>query len=273
MTITTQQGVVDGLQYPVKFTKFVGSSSFGNRPRSWWQVAGYPTSAATPAVGLAGAALTSYAGQIPFNNPVSGNTYLAQLDLVPQSAIGLNVHSSMTLLCDRLWHNNAINVSVTTTQTINSVTWPARDNNQSINGEGIYIALEVTTATGAGANVPEITYTNSAGTGGRVGRPVVTYPGTSGASSFYFFGLQAGDTGVRSVQLYRNSVTMTSGAVSLVALRVIGATASPVSRVAKKDALALGFPRLWNDSVPFLVGVSKVVDNHSLHGTLRFAQG
>jgi len=272
MAITTQQGVIDGLQYPVNFTKLVGAGSMGNRPRSWWQVAGYPAAAATPAVGLAGAALTSYAGQIPFNNPVSGNTYLAQLDLVPQSAIGLNVHSSMTLLCDRLWHNNAINVSVTTTQTINSVTWPARDNNQSINGEGIYIALEVTAVTGAGANVPEITYTNSAGTGGRVGRPVASYQTTS-AGALFFFGLEAGDTGVRSVQLYRNSVTMTSGAVSLVALRVIGATASTFSRVAKKDALALGFPRLWNDSVPFFIGVSKVNDNHSLHGTLRFAQG
>jgi hypothetical protein len=178
------------------------------------------------------------------------------------------------ILADRLWHNSGIVVTTTTAQTINSVAWPARDKNGATLGEGVYIGLEVSTATGAGASVISISYTNSAGTAGRTGTAIPLYAATSVAGSFYIFGLQAGDTGVRSVQTYTSTVSMTSGVVHLVAFRylsVLPLVAAAVPSIS--DAVTGGLPREYDTTVPFLLYQPQATTTTQLTGGVIHTQG
>lgn len=220
MAITTLQGAIDGLA-PITFCQKVGAQSAGALAFSYWYSAGYPAPATANASGLAGAVCNSSTpGAIPFPTPPAGaNTYLGKIgggNYQERTIVGASFH-----LIDRLWHNSGLSPTLTTAQTVNSVAWPARDSNGTSNGEDVYIALELSTATGAGANVPTISYTNSDGVAGRTATLISAYGATSRTGSWFVFGLQAGDVGVRSVQTYTNSVSMTSGNVHLVAFRVI----------------------------------------------------
>lgn len=79
MAITTLDGVLAGALPPVTFMKAATPTLVAGRPHSLFYLAGMPGAAVAPTPGLAGAALTSYAGQLPFSNPPSGNSYLARL--------------------------------------------------------------------------------------------------------------------------------------------------------------------------------------------------
>jgi hypothetical protein len=143
---------------PQPFIK-IGAATVAGRFYSPFYVTGFPGAAATPAPGLAGAALTTYAGQLPFSNPITGNSYLARFSAV-SSATG------RLMLCDRLWHNSGIATNSTAAQTVNSVTWPARDALGNTNGEDVLVGVEVTAATTNNSNCT-MSYTNSAGTAAR----------------------------------------------------------------------------------------------------------
>lgn len=70
----------------------------------------------------------------------------------------------------------------------------------------------------------------------------------------YFIGLQAGDTGVRSVQSLTLSATWTSGTINLVAYRLIAALEIPVAGTPNAiDLVTGGMPRIYDDTVPWLV--------------------
>lgn len=124
-------------------------------------------------------------------------------------------------LWDVLWVNSGLSVTTTTGQTINSVTLPARDLNGSTNGEGVYIGIYAVAALGNAGVVSNstITYTNSAGTGSRTATLSATvpqnFPATPVIGTVVWFELQAGDTGVRSIQTVTLNTTLTSGTASV----------------------------------------------------------
>ena len=99
---------------------------------------GFPGAWAVGTSGLAGRATDGTAagdaGCIPWQNPSSGSIYLTQFTMSSSVA-----HHH--LLFDCLWVNNAIVVTTTTAQTINSVAFPARDVNGSTNGEGVMVGI------------------------------------------------------------------------------------------------------------------------------------
>src|SRR3990167_1943690 len=200
------------MQPPEDFAKTGAGTQVVGRWYSPFYVAGRPGPAAVPSPGLAGAALTTYSSDLPFANGAA-DQYLARL-----SAFSVTIGT--LLLCDRLWHNSGIVVTQTSAQTINSVAWPARDNTASTDGAGIRIGLEVSTITGAGASVVTCVYTNQAGTGAKTATCRPAYTAASVVGTFYDFSLAAGDSGVRSIQTYASTVSMTSGAIHLVAYRV-----------------------------------------------------
>lgn len=251
MAITSKATLQTGLQRNKNLIKTLTAATVTR----WWSsfyAAGIPAAAVAPTPGLAGAALTSYGGQIPFENPVSGNAYLASIVENSGSVAG----SMMMIVADRLWHNSGFTITITTAQTVNSVAWPARDANASTNGEGVYIGVEVSGATGAGTPTLTMSYTNQAGTAGRTATNVLATIASAAQGSFWVLGLQAGDTGVRSVQSFTLSATWTSGTIHLVAFRILamipitGHTAGLNSR---ENAISLGMPRMYNDSVPFFL--------------------
>lgn len=278
MAITTLAGVESGLTAPVIAAKSSsGSANGGGQFVSSFYSAGYPVAATAPTPGLSGAALTSYTGQLPFTNPTSGNTYLAAFR---QAFFASTASSSQrtTMLVDRLWHNSGLDRTLTTAQTVNSVAWPARDINGSTNGEGVYLAIEVSTTMGTGTPSLTVSYTNSAGTSGRTGVGIYDpVRASSPTGQWFLIGLEAGDVGVQSVQSITFSASWgTSGVLHLVAYRPIAIinNASAPNNYAVDDALTLAMPQLWNDSV--LQTVAICAGNGSVDGgplLFQYTQG
>ena len=267
MAITSVDTALAGMKPPEYFAKALSGTLVAGRPMNLNYLAGVPGAMAANAAGLTGAALTSYAGQIPIP-AASGNTHLARFSGVSSAQGGV------LLLCDRLWHNSGLVVTTTTAQTVNSVAWPARDSNGTTNGEDVIIGLEIMTATGAGAATPSIVYTNSANAGTKTGTMQVTYAASSIAGTFYPFSLAAGDVGVRSIQSCTLGVSMTSGSIALVAYRVLASLELSAAGIPNAvDALTSGMPRLYDTSVPFLLYIPQTTTTTLTTGTVVYTQG
>lgn len=269
MAITTLDGMLASLLPPIPFAKALSGAFKGAGIwHSSFYLAGTPGAAVAPTPGLGGAALTSYAGQVPFPAAVGGkNIHLARLDVNHSASIGA------FMVMDRLWHNSGFVVTSTAAQTINSVALPARDRDGATDGVGVNLAMEVTTVLGAGTPTFTVSYTNSAGVSGRIGTigPIST---TSPVGTFYTMDLQAGDIGVRSVQTITSSATMTSGAVSFVLYRrVTMCPTGAANNVVTMNAVDLGLPRFYDSSVPFVVYVPTATSTTSVDAGFTWAQG
>jgi hypothetical protein len=267
MAITTLDLALAGMKPPAYFAKAVTGTLVAGRPFSPFYLAGVPGAATAPSPGLSGAALTSYAGQLPIP-AASGNTHLAGFSGVSSAQAGV------LLLCDRLWHNSGFTITSTGAQTVNSAAWPARDSNGSTNGVGVILGVEVSGATGAGTPTITVGYTNDANASGKTATNSVATAASSAAGTFYPIGLAAGDTGVRSVQTLTLSATWTSGTIHLVAYRVLASLVlSAAGRGDAIDALTSGMPRCYDTTVPFLIFVPQTTTTTQLSGTAVFTQG
>jgi hypothetical protein len=216
-----------------------------------------PGAAAVPTPGLAGESLTQYGGQIPWANPPLGQSRLLRLAAAASAAGRL-------IVCDRLWHNSGIVITQTSAQTINSTTWPARcpvgSGEPNTNGLFIGLALEASTAIGGGAVTnTTATYTNQGGVANRTA--TLSWPATAAAGTFVEFNLQAGDTGVRSVQ-----------SLTLVAYRRIFALELPDLSGRSEDALTSGYPRFFDDSVLFFLWHPTATTSVTICGEIQATQ-
>lgn len=267
MAITTIDGVLAGALPPKPYYKALSGALVAGRPFSPFYAAGIPGAAVAPSPGMSGAALTSYAGQIPFPSIAAGKRYLSRF-------AGQATIAGTLLLCDRLWHNSGITITSATAQTVNSATWPARDSNGSINGEDILIGLEVRGATGAGTPTLTLSYTNSAGTSGRTATNAVSTVASSLTGSFYPFSLAAGDVGVQSIQTYTQSATWTSGTVHLVAYRVLAALEISNANTGNAvDSLTSGFPELFANTVPFILFIPSTTTSSNIFANVVYTDG
>ena len=267
MAITTLDGAIAGMQAPQWFSKAVTGTMVAGRMHSVFFQAGIPGAAAVPSPGLSGASLTTYAGQIPFSNPVSGNSYLAKFS-------GSATIAGRLMICDRLWHNSGLVISTTTAQTINSVAWPARDINGTINGEDVYIGVEFSTAGTAGTPTPTMVYVNSGGTPTKTGTSTVAWTAATEIGGFYQMGLAAGDTGVKSITSFTLGSSLTSAVIHLVAYRVLATIDLTQPLVSNSvDALTSGFPRLFDNTVPFVIFVPSTTTTSNINGEFIYTQG
>jgi hypothetical protein len=268
VAITGVDSLIAGLLAPREVSKAAFTGEAAGERHSSFYLAGLPGAAAAPSPGVNGAALTTYAGQIDFPAAVSGaNVYLAGLDVVQGANVG-----SVALL-DRLWHNSGLTVTTTTSQSITSPAWPARDIAGSTNGAGIGVAIEVSTATTNGSAITNTTlsYTNSDGTAGKTGT-ITSFPATAVAGTFVPFALAAGDKGVRSVQSVTLGTSYGGGAIHLVAYRPIAVVGTPVAGVSVP--LAPGRPvRMYDTSVPWLVYVLAGTAGGVVSALVQYTQG
>lgn len=249
MSISTVQGAINGRQRQVDFSK-ASPVMVAARPASYFYSAGFPAAAAAPTPGIGGEVLTSYAGQLPFTNPASGNSYLSRF----QATAGV---AGTLLICDRLWHNSGIDVTSTSEQVFtSSAQIPARDANGTNAGEEVFAAIEVSTVTGAGTPVATLKYTNSDGTPGQTAITAQPLVATSVAGTFYPFALAAGDKGIQKAESLTLNATWTSGTIHVVLFRVIARLEIPFNNTSNMiDAITGGFPRMYDNSVPFLVAI------------------
>lgn len=222
-----------GYKYPIIRTGT--SDASGSAMRLYWDQGG----CIVPGPGtinstIGGAVLAkTTAGALPFENFNPGQSaklsYMSLFSDVP----------SIFLFIDILWQcsvtsaGTVFDITSTATQTINSVAWPPRDDNGSINGEGVYIAVISRGGWSAGTVTFSINYTNSKGVANRTGLDP-SYANNPINARYEPFSLQAGDTGVRSVQtLTLTSTTATFGTFYLIAFR-------PIALVTHLDSLNYG---------------------------------
>ena len=290
MAISTLAGANSGLKPPYYFRKVGTAMEAANIFHSYFYSTGEPAAAAVPSPGINGAPLTTYAGQIPFNNPSAGNSYLSRFICQSFGNVGIGP----LFLFDRLWHNSGLVVTTTTEQLIVSGAMPARDFSATTNGVDLMVAIEVSTATTNVAPVTTTTlnYTNAVGTAGRVGT-ITSFPLTAAAGTFVPFELQAGDTGVRSIQGITLGVSYVTGAIHLVVYRALDMMALalapghlsgsfipsvPVNnrrvQYPGRDLFSSGFVRMFDSTVPFMVGVATGTTATDLRaGIFEVAQG
>jgi hypothetical protein len=277
VAITTLDGALAGMQVPQPFAKAVTPTLVAGRPASLWYLAGNPGAASAPANTANGVALSSssalVSGQIPHYDPGSGNSYLARFS-------GNAGQAGTLLLCDRLMQiagnssGSALSVTSTSAQTINSTTLPARDRAGSTNGDTVLAALEIVAAMGAGTPTLTLGYTNQAGSSGKSATNIDSVIASSAIGAFYRLGLQAGDTGIQSIQSLTLSATMTSGTIALVLYRVLASLELAGAFIPNAiDALTSGFPRLFNGTVPFLVFIPNTTTAVNVSGSYVETQG
>ena len=270
MAITTLDGAISGMQWPRFIAKAVTPTLVAGRTWSTWALGGNPGAGSFDTT-LAGVALSSTSaqvnGQIPFTNPVSGNTYLARFQ-------GAATISGTLILADRLWHNGGFTITTTTAQTVNSAALPARDAAGTTNGDGVLCGIEVSAACGAAAPAPTISYTNQAGTATRSAGLAFATANSPAAGSFFPFGLQAGDSGIRSIQSLTLGTSWVSGTINLVMYRPLVSIELTAAYVpAAVDALTSGFPRLFDGTVPFILFIPSTTTASNISGQVVWTQG
>ncbi len=269
MAITGYNDLVTSLLPPQQLLKASFTGQAAGQLHSSLYLAGLPGAAAAPSPGINGAALTTYTGQIPFPATSGATTiYLAGMDAECSANVG------GVMLCDRLWHNSGTVVTTTTGQSITFPTLPARDSNGATAGVGIQLAMEVTTTLGTAAPVTNCTatYTNSANTAGQTAT-LTSIPTAAVAGTFLPFNLAAGDVGVRSVQTITLGTTLVSGAISLVAYRVLAMIPISAVNIPTREGWAqVGLPVLYNTSVPWMVYVLSGTAGGQVIGNITYAQ-
>lgn len=276
MAITTIDGALAGMRPPMFFSKAVTATLVAGRPASLWSLAGSPGAGSFDTT-LNGVTLSSTSalvnGQIPHYNPASGNAYLARFAAKANQA-------GVVMLMDRLWHNGGFTITSTAAQNITSPTWPSRcptsgtDDTPATTGHAVMLAVEVSAATGAGTPTITISYTNQAGTASRSATNIIATVASSAIGATYFIGLQAGDTGVRSVQSLTLSATWTSGTINLVAYRLITSVTCGAAFVdGEADILTGGRPILYDGTVPWLVFQPNTTTASNISGVYQETHG
>jgi hypothetical protein len=166
-----------------------------------------------------------------------------------------------------------VNVTVAGTAATVYIGIPPRDDDGSRNGKDAFLAYEVSGTMGAGTPTLTATYVNSAGTAGQV-TPSITLATTMIQGAFIPLPLATGDQGVRAVYSHTKNATQTSGTYHLVMYKVKAVLGLPIPGVgAGIDAITAGFPRLWDNTVPFLVWIPATTTAPTVSGRMVVAQG
>lgn len=235
---------------------------------SHFNTTGFPGVWTPGTPGAAGATMTSAdTGCLPFANASSGGIYLTGLSGVLSVAGGF-------WLVDMLWYNTGLSVTTTTAQSVNSVTFPARDLNGSTNGAGVEFGILVTTAT---TNVSAVTnttasYTDQDGNSGATAT-IASFPATAVLGTVVPFQLAAGDSGVRSIQSVTLGTSYGGGAISIVAFRRIAYVPCPLANAGGTLAFESNpGVRLYDNSCLHLWQLPSATTATTLQGVATFAE-
>lgn len=267
MAITTLDGALAGMQPPREFYKILTGTMVAGRPHSLFYLAGIPCLGAAPTPGIGGEVLTTLTGQIPFTNPSSGNTYLARF-------LGQATIAGTLLLCDRLWQNSGIDITSNTEQTFtSSAQIPARDQDGTNAGVGVFAGVEVSTVTGAGTPTLTLKYTDQSGNQDATATQIITTIGSSIAGTFYPIGLASGDTGIQKAQSLTLSATWTSGTIHVVLYRVLARLDLQAQIPNAIDLLTGAFARMYDNTVPFLIFIPNTTTTSRVTGQCIWSQG
>jgi hypothetical protein len=266
------------------------TSQTGSRPRSYhktgtasegtaywygyWKDGGYPGAWSPGTPGLNGRATDGMAagdvGCLELWTP-SGALYMEQ------STVSVTA-TCFPMLFDVLWVNTGIVVTTTTAQAITTPTLPARDDNGTVNGEGCMIGLIWTAASTNAAAITNstVSYTNSAGTGSRTATLVAVagdqIPPTPVIGTVVWFRLDAGDTGVQSIQSITLGTSLVTGSVSLIIARPLTAHANSTNNVGFTSTYPSPGLRLWTGTCGLMFHKSVSSSAITLHALFNISE-
>lgn len=240
----------------------------------YWKDGGLPGAWAPNTPGLSGRATNGMAaadsGCLELWTP-TGALYLEQAQVSVTA-------TCFPMLFDVLWVNSGIVVTTTTAQTINSVTLPARDDNGTVNGEGCLIGLIwVAASTNAAAITNStVSYTNSGGTGSRTATLIAVagdqIPPTPVIGTVVWYQLQAGDTGVQSIQSITLGTSLVTGTVSLIIARPLAGWATSTVNIGFTNVYPTPGVRLWNSTCGLMFHKSASSSANTLHGLFNISE-
>lgn len=274
MALDTLDALFAGQRQLTPFAKAITATLVAGRPASLWSLAGSPGAGAFDTT-LNGVVLSSSsavpAGAIPHVDPAAGVSKLAYLQ-------GWATQQGILQVRDRLWHNGGYTITLTTAQSSTTPTWPSRcptsgiDDTPSTNGRDVNLSLEISAAAGAAAPTITCAYTNDQGTASRSATNIISTTNSPAIGALYDIGLQAGDTGVRSLQSVTLSASWVSGTMNMVAWRLLASI--PVGpNGGWADALTGLGSRLYNGVVPWLVFIPNTTTASVITGAYRESQG
>jgi hypothetical protein len=229
----------------------IGTSSFGRWPQGT-VVSG----------SINGNALTKPSvGQMPWKDAPSGsgkNTYIAHAEI----ALGATSTPAggFVVLVDRLWASGPIDPTLTTAQTIVTPTLPSRDENGAANGEGCLLFFLNWVTGGAASPILTVSYTNSAGVSGRAGISLVTTSFNGSPGRAVMLSLDAGDTGVKSVESITLSTAASTGTFGLEIVRPIAylPAVGAYNQTVQDDVLLTMMPLIPPNAVISMMGIANV---------------
>lgn len=268
MAITTRDQLISAVAAGGRSTfSKANITTVAGRFYSLFRVAGRPFSGAA-APSTSGAALDrTTAGALPVPAP-SGVTYVNSFAASMTSPGVLHLY-------DRLVETGGLSGIVTTAQTVNSVALPARASAEV----DVELWLEVYTALGStAATTVTASYTNQAGTSGRTATLVGGIPASVAAHTTLPLTLQAGDTGVRSVQSVTISPSTGTAGSFGVTLRQILDVGVPGTASTTANGFSMGWAELGLTTVPDgacleLVYLASTTSSGTILGAVGLAQG
>jgi len=270
MTITTIAALQSAL--PGRLSVYNKSSLPVGNPNtypglvSFWTINGTsPTNGATPPSGVGEAPTNATTGAIQLWTPGSGNTiYLARFRFWGST------QNSGVILFDRLVHTSGLNATLTTPQTVNSVTVTRPDGT----GTNAMAFIENYVQIGTTNTTMTVSYTNQSGTAGQVS-PAFTY----GLANFQVghmvpIPLAAGDTGVRSVQsVTLAGTTGSAGNFGITIARMVAWCPIPGNTMmGPQDHFEIGLPAIQTGACLFIAG-AQYAGNNPPKGELTFIEG
>jgi hypothetical protein len=229
---------------------------------SLWKVGGNPTAGANPLSGNGEIPTSSTVGSLKFANAGGGNSlYIGKL--------GIQCSTAGTILVyDRLWSNSGLNGTLTTAQTF---TMPSLTRN--VDGIGVEAYLEIYTATGSTAVTATILYTNTDNVSGRSGTTSII--ASPAVGQMFIFTLQAGDSGIKSIQQVTLSATTgTAGNFGLTLLKRKSEVPITLANTgAVLDSIALGLPPIENNACIAFMVQTTTTNTGVMMGTIVVIEG
>lgn len=279
MAITTQDGWLAAIgangQFP-ETTKLVPSVGVANVPHSLWVGAGNPSAGGHATTGRANGRtlVDTTAGGTPFNNAPSGQMGIPRARMNPLAA----TCQGTIYLVDRISDFSVLLADAGGTVTSCDAT--SRLPAAAAGAEGAQIFIYAQTALGT-ATTFTLTYTNQAGTGSRVTPNIVSVASAIINRSLnlgLWVPLQAGDTGVRTIDSFTAVSGAGSGTICVCLVRpllTIPIATAGIEVTRDMITETTGVPRIYDDSCldRILVPTGAAAANTPMVGGVTLAYG
>lgn len=261
--LTSLDDLVLGRLAPIQISKTALTAVVGAEIAQWLN-SGFPTAGVAPPSSGAGATTIpdrTTQGAIPIPGVVNpAQLYLGLFN------VGVSVAATI-FLRDRLMHVGNLSGILTTAQpTIhNALT-------RYTTGDGVQGYIEIYSATGATAATANVSYTNQAGVSGRAGTASIV--ASPNAGRLFPITLQAGDTGIRSIESVTLSVsTGTAGNFGVTLYKTLAQVGLLLPYVTQgQDAIALGAQEVLNGACLMLATLHTAGGGPAIFATLGLVQ-